>query len=126
MQEYCTTWFENGRRRNVHPVTGEAIDPDSLAWDEIEETCSDFIYDVPIGEMKHPGNSVRIPDRKELRVSIQQLAQIVWPNTQANMRSSYGSTDGASDLFSGEHWNLPYLVCPSTVSDGWQGFQNIR
>ena len=71
MQEYCTTWFENGRRRNVHPVTGEAIDPDSLAWDEIEENCSDFIYDVPIGEMKNPGNSVRIPDRKELRVSIQ-------------------------------------------------------
>ena len=100
----CPIWFANGRQRNVHPVTGDAIDPDSPAWSHIEETCSDFMYGVPIGDMKHPGNSVSIPRKDALAEHIQSFVGTVWTNPLVK-RATYMSSDGTPDLFSGDHWD---------------------
>jgi hypothetical protein len=124
---YCPIWFENGRQRNVHPVTGATIDPDSPDWNYIEETCSDFMYGVPIGDMKHPGNSVRIPKRRALAEHIRSFVGTVWTNPLVK-RATYMSSDGASDLFSGDHWDenaTPQIVCPSKAPDGWKDFKTL-
>jgi hypothetical protein len=123
--EYCNRWFNEGRSRNVHPVTGHRIDPDSSDWNDIEEACSDFMYDQPIGEMKHASDSVYIPQGAELCKDIQDLVKMVWPNFLVNKRSSYESTDGASDLFSRPHMDLPHVVCPSMVAEGWRDLLSI-
>jgi len=123
--EYCTNWFDRDRSHNRHPVTGDEIDPESTIWNEIEESCSEFISDVSLVEMKHSGDSVSIPKIEVLRTEIKGLVDLVWSNPLANKRSTSGSTDGASDLFAGAYWKHPQMVCPSSNSEAWSDFHTL-